>query len=106
MSIPECIFHKIMLYTSHPVADMFKKAVSAKVHELTEVRPGDHEYGVPDYRLGDDTSFADHYFHPDNEYEGNRPTLRKSMYQYAWMKKEYVETMNEFGCDSINHIYF
>ena len=106
MSIPECLFHKIMLFNPHPVADMFKKAVSAKVHELTEVLPGDHEYGMDDYSLGDDKSFAGHYFHPEGDFEGNRPTLRKSMYKYGWMKKEYVETLNQFGSNSINHIYY
>ncbi len=106
MSIPECLFHKIMLYTSHPVADMFKHAVSAKVHELTEVLPGDHQYGMDDFSIGDEKSFADHYFHPEGEFEGNRPTLRKSMYKYGWMKKEYVKTLNEHGSSVINHVYF
>ena len=27
MNIPECIFNKIMLYNSHPVADMMKNVI-------------------------------------------------------------------------------
>lgn len=29
MNIPECIFHKIMLYNSHPVADIVKNSINS-----------------------------------------------------------------------------
>ena len=63
LTIPEELFHKVMLYNSHPVADLFKEAVKNKIEELNETQLGDYEYGGEDYTRGDDTSFATYYFH-------------------------------------------
>ena len=62
MNLPEHIINKIMLYVSHPVADLFKKEMKTTLEELTEVLPGDYKYGGEDFRRGDYTSFACHFF--------------------------------------------
>ena len=67
MELPNDLYHKIMLYVSHPMADLFKEAIKDKVDELNEIIPGDYEYGGVDYKRGDDISFAHHYFHRDND---------------------------------------
>ena len=37
MSIPECIFHKIMLYNTHPVADVFKSEYNHMYDDVDEM---------------------------------------------------------------------
>ena len=84
-SVPEHLMHKIMLYNSHPVADLFKLAVKSKVDELTEIIPG------ADFVRGDDTSFAHHYFHDETIISEESYHI----YYYAGMDYRYVSTLNE-----------
>ena len=90
--VPEHIVDKIMLYNSHPVADLFKREMKSKIEELTEIIPGDSEYGGEDFRRGDDTSFSSH-FHDD---EGIKQESR-SIYHYQSMDYDYVCTLNEWN---------
>ena len=84
-STPEHLMHKIMLYSSHPVADLFKLAVKSKVDDLTEIIPGE------DFHRGDDTSFAHHFFHDETIISEESYHI----YYYAGMDYRYVNTLNE-----------
>ena len=91
LTFPEDIFHKVMLYNRHPVADLFTEAVKNKTEELNETQLGDYEYGGEDYTRGDDTSFANYHFH-DSESELD-PNYK--IYNYAYMGAMYVNTLND-----------
>ena len=93
MNIPECIFHKIMLYNSPPVADLFKTEMRVKFEEFTQKRPGDYEYGEEEFSVCDDHSFADYFFHDD---EGIKQES-KHIYRFAYMDNDYVSTLNEWN---------
>jgi hypothetical protein len=79
LTIPEDIFNKVMLYNSHPVADMFKEAIRTKLDELNEPDEYEHE-----------ESFADHFFHEEDNQS-------KHIYHYAYMDEAYVNTLNEWN---------
>ena len=90
VTIPEDIFHKVMLYNSHPVADLFKEAVKNKIEELNETQLGDYEFGGEDYTRGDYQSFAFYYFYnPESELE-----IKTQIYYYAHMGEMWVNTLN------------
>ena len=90
--LPNEIINKIMLFNSHPVADLFKEAVKTVNEELYENIEGDYEYGGEDYCRADEMSFADHFF---NGYEGNN-ILTRHIYKYTWMDATYFETLIEY----------
>ena len=46
--LPNEIINQILLFNSHPVADLFKEAVAQVNEELYEIIPGDYEYGGED----------------------------------------------------------
>ena len=54
MNIPECIFHKIMLYNSHPVANLLKANI-----EMVKAS-GKNNYGS--------SSYSDMYFNCMEQY--------------------------------------
>ena len=83
LTIPEDIFSKVMLYNSHPVADLFT------VDELNEIIPGDYEYDGEESRRGDNTSFANHFFHEDG-------SQSRHVYDYGYMNEAYVDSLNDW----------
>ena len=91
--VPEHIVDKIMLYNSHPVADLFKTEMKTKLEELTEIIPGDYEFGVGNFCRGDETSFSNHFFHDEERIKQES----KPMYVYAYMDYDYVSTLNEWN---------
>ena len=91
--IPEHIVDKIMLYNSHPVADLFQKEMSDKLEEFSKIRPGDYAHGEEDFSVCDDHSFADYFFHDD---EGIKQES-KPIYRFAYMDNDYVSTLNEWN---------
>ena len=48
MNIPESIFHKIVLFNSHPVADMFKQVFKDELNALNKL---ENEDGISFYDL-------------------------------------------------------
>ena len=44
MNIPESIFHKIMLFNSHPVADMFKQKYKCLIEDAMEGEEEDENF--------------------------------------------------------------
>jgi hypothetical protein len=44
MNIPESIFHKIMLFNSHPVADMFKQKCKCLIEDAMEGEEEDENF--------------------------------------------------------------
>ena len=64
MELPNEITNKIMLYNSHPVADLFKEdfIVDLTLYALDKYLC-DHDKGY--CKRGDRKSFAHHYFHPE-----------------------------------------
>ena len=97
LTIPEDIFNKVMLYNSHPVADLFKQAVKSTVDELNEIIPGDYEYDGEDSRRGDNTSFANHFFHEDG-------SQSRHVYDYGYMNEAYVDSLNEWNRNNNQNI--
>ena len=78
--LPKEVINKIMMFSSHPVADRFKIAVKAVNEELYEIIPGDSEYGGKDFCKADDMSFANYFF---NGSEGSDKS--RHIYNYGWM---------------------
>ena len=94
MKLRNDLYHKIMLYVSHPVADLFKQAVKPKIDELNEIQKGDYEFGGEDYTRGDDTSFAFYHFHnPESESK-----ISNEIYYDACMGEMYATTL----CETLN----
>ena len=89
--LPEAIFAKVMLFHSHPVADMFKVAVETVNEELYEIISGDYEYGGQDYCRADEKSFADHFF---SGIGGRVQSMH--IYHYGWMNDSYLATLSEY----------
>jgi hypothetical protein len=92
VQIPDELFNKIMLYNSHPVADLFKESFKSTVIDMNEIIPGDYEHGGEDFCHADTMSFAHYLFH--NEDEVSQESRR--IYYYAHMDRDYVSTLNEF----------
>ena len=100
-NLPDELQIKITRMNPHPVADLFKQEMKTKLDEFTEMLPGDYEYGEEDFRLCDDHSFADYFFH---ECEHIRPTeiecfphIHCDVYYFWAMDYEYVSTLNEWN---------
>ena len=89
--LPEELFAKVMLFHSHPVADLFKMAVETVNEELYEIIPGDYEYGGEDFCKADDKSFADNFF---NGSEGIAKS--RHIYHYAFIDATYLITLSEY----------
>ena len=95
MKIPKGVMKIILSYrvvNPHPVSLLFKEAFKDKLDELDEIIPGDYEYGMEDFRRGDDMSFAHFHFHDENTTSDNS----RSIYYYAYMGFDYVSTLNEY----------
>ena len=58
---PNEVINQIMLFNSHPVADLLQIAVNTVNYELYEILPGDYEYGGQDDCRADDMSFANYF---------------------------------------------
>ena len=56
------IINKIMLYTSHPVTDLFKEAVKTVNEELYEIKHGEYTNESADFCYVDDMSVAEYFF--------------------------------------------
>ena len=56
--LPNEIINQIMLFNSHPVADLLKEAVETANEELYEIKHGDYTNESADFCYADDMSFA------------------------------------------------
>ena len=90
--LPRGVMGIVMRYHSHPVADLFKAAMKPQIDELNEVHKGDYLFGMGDYCIGEEYSFANHFFHPEGPILSQHT---RRTYYYAWMGRQYVETLNE-----------
>ena len=93
-NLPIEIINQILLFNSHPVADLFKEAVKTVNEELYENQEGDYEYGGKDYCHADDMSFADFYF----SFETDRyySEISAHVYNYWCMNPIYYNTYVEY----------
>ena len=89
--LPNEIMNQIMLFNSHPVADLIKEAVTTVDEELY-----DYNSNACDNRCTGkwdiiEMSFADFSF---NGSGGSSNSYH--IYNYAWMDDIYVETLKEY----------
>ena len=75
--LPDEIITQIMLFNSHPVADLFKIGVKNVNEELYEIRTDFYGPGI-DYCKADNKSFAEYFF--AGYIRSNR------IYNYYWME--------------------
>ena len=87
--LPEDLFAKVMLFHSHPVADLFKIAVQTVNEELYEIIEGDYEYGGEDFCRADEMSFAEYFFFNRREEEKYKRCFDEWMAGRAEMDDEY-----------------
>ena len=85
--LPNEIINQILLFNSHPVADLFTEAVKIDNEELYEIIYDFYGPGI-DYCKEDDKSFADHFF--AGYIRSNR------IYTYKHMDATYLETYREY----------
>ena len=95
IDLPLDVINKIMLYTSHPLSDLFKYEMKQRINELNKVQAGDYEYGGEDFTIGDETSFANYFFHWEEE--GQLDIEPNDIYFIGRMNKTYITTLNEYN---------
>ena len=91
--LPNEIINQILLFNSHPVADLLKQAVETVNKEIYEIIEGDYEYGGEDYCHADEMSFADFYFSFEDR---DRLHNSRHIYRYCWMDSIYYNTYIEY----------
>ena len=82
--LPIEVINTIMLYISHPIADILKFAVKTVNEELYEIITGVYEYGGHDFRRADEMSFAEYFF--------NDPEVSN----YAFVDVTDLQTLSEY----------
>jgi len=92
-NLPMELINSIMMYMSSPTAQIIKNIFQEINEEMNEIFIGDYEYGGSDYKISDNTSFAEYYF--IKQYENKN--VCEHIYRYSYMNEEYVNTLNEYN---------
>ena len=87
--LPSEIVSKIKFYHSHLVADLFKEHTKSIVDYLNQSGEGDDN----DYPIGEDRSFAYHYFFGEDDDISD--DLSFETYYYSHMGKMYFDNFTE-----------
>jgi serine/threonine protein kinase len=77
--IPNEIMSKIMLFNSHPVADLIRESIQTKLS-------WEDGYNYCECEGKDSTTFAGFYF----------GLVSSNIYSYEFMDEQYINTMNEY----------
>jgi len=95
--LPNEIINQILLFNSHPVADLFKEAVKTVNEELYQLNIGTYKYPGEDLTMTTPSqraismTFADHFF---SGIGGMVNSMH--IYHYGWMNDSYLATLSEY----------